>query len=234
MTDYPDSLDTRALTTWPGLLTPAHQRERSPYSAGLTSTLSLLSREFRAVACHRPVLEVAIPEGQWRVDGRPYARAQAEHPGVVLSLPSSAAGPLRFACDRYTSWPANLRAVALTMEALRAVERHGAVQAREQYAGFKALPPGAATAMPAGPPTMTVDDAARVLVDHAGADPGVASYRDLLPGLGGGGSRRGEYLAHVWRSAVRRHHPDVGGDPDAWARVEQAKRVLDEAVGGGA
>ena len=219
MSDYPDSLDTRPLTTWPGVLTPDHRRQRSPYSAPLRSTLTDLARELRAIGARRPVLEVAIPEEQFRNDGRPYARAQAEHPGIVLSLPHTDAGPLRFACDRYTSWQANLRAVVLTMEALRAVERHGAVQARQQYAGFKALPPGG-TPMPAGPAAMTVDEAARVLKQRADSTHGQFDAAVLI------GSA--EIRGRAFRRAAVMHHPDRGGDRATWDRLEQAKRVLDE------
>lgn len=221
MNDYPDSLDTRPLTTWPGVLTPDEQRARAPYSAPLGRTLEELARELRAVGARRPVLEVAVDPAQWRVDGRPYARAQAVHPGIVLSLPSTEAGALRFACDRYTTWQANLRAVVLTMEALRAVERHGAVQAREQYAGFKALPPGTATPTPAAP-AMTVDEAARVLGDLGRpiSNHPAWSLEQLL--------RSQESYASAWRIAVSRHHPDRGGDRATWDRLELAKRVLDE------
>lgn len=53
MADYPASLDVRSLTTWPGVLTPAHQRRRSDFSATLTSTLGALTRELNALAPHR-------------------------------------------------------------------------------------------------------------------------------------------------------------------------------------
>ena len=54
-------------------------------------------------------------------------------------------GPLLFVCGRFTTWQDNLRAIAKTMEALRAVKRWGATQSDEQYTGFRALP--AATPM---------------------------------------------------------------------------------------
>lgn len=40
-----------------------------------------------------------------------------------------------FATDQYEKWEHNVRAIALTLEALRAVDRYGATQGR-QYAGF--------------------------------------------------------------------------------------------------
>ncbi len=61
MSGYPDDLDVRPLTTWPGRLLAAHERGRSSYSAALTRTLLELGVELRALVARRPVLEVAIP-----------------------------------------------------------------------------------------------------------------------------------------------------------------------------
>jgi hypothetical protein len=46
-----------------------------------------------------------------------------------------------------SGWQHNVRAIALTLEALRAVDRYGATETGQQYTGFKALPAG--RAMPA-------------------------------------------------------------------------------------
>lgn len=219
MTDYPDSLDVRPLTSWPGTPTPAFRRQRTPYRVGLRKTLQDLDRELRAIGGRGPLLEVAIDERQFRVDGRPYARATAEHPGVVLSIPRSDIGPLRFAADHLEHWQDNLRAIALTMEALRAVERHGAVRAREQYAGFKALPAGA-TPLPAA---MTVEQAARTLAELT--DP-----HQRIPGLAAA-LAAGRMIDASYRKAARTAHPDAGGDPSTWAELDQAKRVLDQHGG---
>lgn len=59
----------------------------------------------------------------------------------VLARPNS----YRFARDGFVTWHENLRAIVLTIRALRAVERYGVVQGDEQFAGFKMLTTGAAT-----------------------------------------------------------------------------------------
>jgi hypothetical protein len=221
MTLYPPDLDVRPLTTWPGALTT--ERTRAPFSAGLTATLEVLQRELRALGARNPVLEVAIPADQFRIDGRPRANARETHPGVVLSLPTTDVGPLRYATDTFDRWQDNLRAIALGLEALRRVDRYGITKRGEQYAGFKALPSGA-TAMPAG--GLTVEEAARVLSDlAAGPGPnGLAVSPDKL--VTSPAMRRLAYHA-----AATRHHPDRGGARQMWDRLEQAKRVLDEHGG---
>lgn len=207
MADYPlQVLDVRPLTTWPGELTPTTARRWSPYRAGLQSTLNMLKVELRAIdASTRAVLEVAIDRRQFRIDGTPMMRAVPEHPGVVLSIPSSAVGALRFAADRYHDWEDNLRAIVLTMEALRAVDRHGAVKRAEQYRGFAAIESGP-RAIGGG---LTREEAERVL--FAAAD----------------GVTPGEPLRDVARRARSAAHPDRNnGDRQAWDRVEAAMHVL--------
>ncbi len=46
----------------------------------------------------------------------------------------------RFPCDRFKHWDDNLRAISLTLERMRAVDRYGVTLNKQQYAGFKALP----------------------------------------------------------------------------------------------
>lgn len=210
--DYPESLDVRPLTTWPGELTPDHLRRRAPYKATLRTTLFDLNRELRAIGADRghPVLEVAIDRRHFRVDGRPMLRAVAEHPGIVLSLPRTDVGALRFACDQFDYWDDNLRAVVLTMEALRAVDRHGAVKANEQYKGFAAIEAPGPRAIGGG---LSYDEAERLLF---------AAAEGVTPG---------EDLKLVARRAKANAHPDRhGGAREAWDRVEAALLVLGLAV----
>lgn len=204
---YPDSLDVRPLQQWPGALTTS--RQESPFTATLTVTLALLTRELRALDAVHPVLEVAIPADQWRLDGRPRSQARATHPGVVLTLPKTKVGGLRYPCDQFWTWQGNLRAIALALEALRKVDRYGVTKRGEQYAGWKALLAGdGATA--AG--TQTSEQARLVLLHWYGAPLGttvLVSDRDL------------------WRGARGIAHPDRNsGDQSGWDTVEAAARTL--------
>jgi hypothetical protein len=224
VSDYPSSLITKPLTTWPGTLTPWQDRKRSPFSAGMRQTLDLLDRELWYLNARATVLEVAIPPEKFRIDGHPRAGATAEHPGVVLSLPHTNVGPLRYACDRFDRWQDNLRAIALGLEALRKVERYGITRRGEQYAGFRALPPGGPIALSEG---MDVDEAARVLREgddnlEADVDANGRGWEHTI-------KVNAEFRNIVYRRAAKRHHPDVGGQRHTWDRIELAKRVLDGA-----
>jgi len=82
-----------------------------------------------------------------RLDGRPRSgqRAPAD-PGIAVYWTAGAGEPPRcMAIDRYVSVADNLAAVAATLEAMRAIERHGGAAILERaFSGFTAL---------SGPPT---------------------------------------------------------------------------------
>jgi hypothetical protein len=51
-------------------------------------------------------------------------------------------GSLTYATDAYDGWQANVRAIALSMQALRAVDRYGVSTKGEQYRGWSAIDSG--------------------------------------------------------------------------------------------
>lgn len=133
----------RPISTWPGgQIGPGR---RSPFDAPWWSTLELLERELGMLGASRVVLEMAIEESDLRLDGMPRARAVARHPGVVLSF-ESAHGPLRYATAEFDSWQANVRAIALGLEALRKVDRYGIAKRGEQYRGYRQIESGGPSA----------------------------------------------------------------------------------------
>lgn len=207
---YPEDLDIRPLTVWPGDLTPADARLASPFSAPLSSTLSTLNRELAAIRAANPVLEAAIDASQFRVDGRPRATARAAHPGVVLSLPTTIHGPLRYATDRFLTWQDNLRGVVLGLEALRRVERYGITRRGEQYTGFRALPAGEG-GNPSGS-ILTEAQALSFLTEHSGILLTAASTPDEV--------------TRAYRRASRALHPDAGGSVAMFQRLGQAYDLL--------
>jgi hypothetical protein len=126
---------------WRGERTPPRERRRAPFRATYTQTLRLLDRELRQLGAERVVIQLDVTERDIRLDGLPRSNARPWTPKVILSF-QSRFGPLRYQTDTFTAWTDNLRAIALGLEALRKVDRYGITRRGEQYAGWRALPPG--------------------------------------------------------------------------------------------
>lgn len=136
----------RPLTQWPGAKTYG-KRKRAPFRAGYVKTLDDLERELRHVKASSVTIQIDLDPKDIRNDGWPRSSARPKSPGVVLSFVTPS-GPLSFPCDTYDAWEDNLRAISLSLAALRAVDRYGVTKHAEQYRGFKAIgAPGAENGM---------------------------------------------------------------------------------------
>jgi hypothetical protein len=208
----------RPLGRWDGLET---QRRRGAhlFKASWDGTLDLLATEIGYLDGTEPiVIQVDAPEGMLRRDGMLRARARVSHPGVVISF-GSRFGPLRYATDAYErqwsggldGWQANVRAIALALEALRAVDRYGVSKRGEQYTGWRAI---------AAPAPM-----------FASAGEAVAWMRGYAAELFGpeGATRWNGSLGPLYRAMAKRMHPDLGGPRADWDRLDECRRVLAEA-----
>lgn len=184
------------------------------FKASWDSTLDLLGRELDHLDAQNVVVQVDVREGDVRLDGMLRADATVGHPGVRIAF-DSRFGSLTYATDAHErhydnyvkldGWQANVRAIALGLEALRAVDRYGVTRRGEQYSGWRALPSGTGPA-----PTHMTGDEALAVID------------ELTPE-----SKRGEPLERRVRWAKVGAHPDRhGGDRSAWDGIEQAAAVL--------
>lgn len=196
-----------------------HQRQQSRFDTTWSKTLKQLEREIDLLGGRDIVLEVDVQERHIRNDGMLRADAKAASPAVVVAFETRSHGPMLYRCDRYTrnwrasgsDWQENVRAIALTLEALRAVDRYGATETGQQYAGFKALPSG--TAM--GPSTsshLTATDAQTRLLAIAGLTSWPTTEAELTRAV---------------TLAKRAAHPDRNnGDHTTWRDLAEALLVL--------
>jgi hypothetical protein len=200
--------------TWIG------QTKRKPatFRARWDDTQRLLLEEIELLKGRDVVLECDVREQDIGIRGGLLTSAKPATPAIVVAF-ESAHGSLMYRCDRfYTNWShqmpdwqANVRAIALTLQALRAVDRYAATETGQQYAGFKALPAG--RAMPAS--HMTSDEAWSILGSF-GEQP-IEVQR-----MAGDDALR---AAH--KAARKFAHPDRhNGDQTLWDQVEQAAAVL--------
>ncbi len=150
------------------------------------------------------MIQAYVEDRQIRNDGMLYANARPARPGIILSFESKH-GPLSYPCDTFNDWQANLRAIAMSLEHLRAVDRYGVTKRGEQYAGWKSLP---APSTGPGDEIRNAHDAraplSRILGGRVGSLPLDAAIRE----------------------AEMATHPDRGGHPDDFKRVQAARVFL--------
>ena len=212
MTDV--RFEIRPLGLWDRAVTPGSARlPASRFKASWTQTMKLLTREVGMLGGRIVVVQIDVTDGQIRRDGMLYANARAGSPAVKVSF-DSVHGSLTYATDRYSHWQANVRAVALSLEALRAVDRYGVSGSGEQYRGWTAISDKPAEK------NLTVESAARILAAE-------------VPGLLPEDLRTVEAINRAFRAASRLHHPDAGGSTDAFRLISNARDVLLAAFGGG-
>lgn len=72
---------------------------------------------------------------------RLHAKANLRHPGVIVNF-GSRLGEVQLWADAFYDWRANVRGVALALEAMRKIDRYGVGRGDEQYQGWLALDAG--------------------------------------------------------------------------------------------
>lgn len=189
--------------TWAGKSTPPEQRlGRYRFRASYSDTLDRLRYELVSLGASEAVIEADFREQDIRQDGLPRANARVTtHPGVRVAFESKH-GPLIYSTDQYEVWQHNLRAIALGLEALRAVDRYGITRRGEQYTGWRAID--------AAPP-----------INRAAARLGEMAGWGEMP----------DATDHVvvdaaYRSAARRCHPDTGGSVAMFQELQAVMTVL--------
>jgi hypothetical protein len=131
-----------------------------------------------------------------RLDGMPRNDREPTDPGVAVywKQKENSATMRCMAIDRYTRTADNLAAVAATLEAMRAIERHGGAEILNRaFLGFAALPQNASQ-----------------------------PWREVL---GIEGAPTLELIEARFRALVKVHHPDTGGSPEEFLKLQQAREA---------
>lgn len=196
---------------WPGEKTK--ERQGSPFRSSYVQTLDLLESELIQLRAREIVLQAFISWNDLRNDGLPKSNAAFGDPGVILTFESKH-GALSYPCDRYADWQANLRAIALSLEALRAVNRYGVTRRAEQYQGWRQLAPASDQPFP------DKEAAAIYLSGHAGGS--TSAWREMLP------TENAPLRQEAYRRAAAKLHPDKpGGSHDEFIKLQAALALLE-------
>jgi hypothetical protein len=213
----------RPLGPWLGPVT-GDRKSSGVFKASWDDTLTLLGNEMEALGGDgAAIVQIDVQAFDVRADGMLKSRAQVGNfPGVVVSF-DSRHGPLRYATDAYEQqwsgsppgWQANVRAIALSLVSLRAVDRYGVSKSGEQYRGWTAL----AAAKPGQGPFTTRADAESWMLKCA-AESGISMWQ----GWDG-----------LYKALAKVMHPDnkQTGNADLWDRLDAAVKLLGVRKNGG-
>lgn len=191
---------------------------------GVTWAQALDHLEFELAALHASgvTFEVDVPRSGIRNDGTLRADARASGPGAGLVFKSRDYGVLTYRCDRFLrpsyhtrtmdAWQHNMRAIGLTLEALRTIDRYGATQTGQQYRGFQQLTSGVPMGNNAHLATMNMYDAIQVIARAS------ASYPEWVEENPKEAIRRARYSTHPDRN---------NGSRDRYDKVIEAAALLD-------
>lgn len=175
-------------TGWPR--TEKLRREDSRFSQTLPGALKKLRGEVGLMNGKNLILSSNCTLGDDRpADSGVVAYFQLEN--VAMAMP----------CDRWKKVEDNVYAIALTVNAMRGMERWGAKHMiTAMFSGFKSLP------------------------EKAGVD-----YRSIM-GLSADAVLTEESITAAYRRKAMTTHPDKGGSNESWAQLREAHDILMQNV----
>lgn len=195
---------------WPIGRPRSPRRRAAQFQTSGPAALSHLANEVRLLGGKSLEVTTNLPVQKHRLEPRWSDKAPVD-PAVAVYF-TLQGEEVCFACDRWTTVADNIRAIGKTIEALRGIERWGTEDMmRAAFAGYAALPAGDLPAAPAPLHAPTPADPWWVVL-------GVR--QDIS---------RSE-LDREYRSWVRIHHPDKGGDAARFREVTDAYRAATQEV----
>lgn len=213
------NIRVQSITNWPGKIND--DPRWSPFRKTYKDTIKLLEYELSKADAQFSslILQMFVEPRMIRLDGQLRADAKVLRPGVIFSftrLRNIHCNPqtgkmqgtpqhVNFPCDAFTDWQDNLRAIALSMERLRHVERYGVFK-YDDIVSRLALPT-------ADGKQTTREEAAAFLAVHSGL-----AMADILVDP--------DVRQSAYRKAARELHPDRGGSIATFARLQEANIQL--------
>lgn len=141
-------------------------------------------------------------------DGMPYARANPDDPSVVIRW-SKDGQQFAVACDHYTDWRDNARAIGLYIREKRKMGDRPVTTGQSEFATAR---------LPSGNEDAIVADAPDQQAPHEMLDVAPDAPDDVVEA--------------AYRQKTKTAHPDQGGSAEELRRVQQAKEALLNGDGG--
>jgi hypothetical protein len=183
---------------WPLGWKRTQRRKSAPYRIGFVAARDHLVHELQLLGARNVVISTNVPT---RLDGLPLAagRVQNGDPGVaVYWMQGNQARAM--ACDKWLRVESNIRAMGLSIAAMRALDRCGTSEILDRvFTGFAQLP------------AMASSDGSRPWRDVFGI--AVDQPRDVQRQL----------VDKLYRELALKCHPDRGGSHEALVELNRAR-----------
>lgn len=201
----------KPIITWPG------RRNENPISSPFRSTYSQTVNLIDTELDHAKAvndswfIQMFVRPEDIRNDGELRSKAKPAAPGIIFTFErftgeGQKTAAVSFPCDRFWDWKDNLRAIALSMQALRRVERYGV---------FKYADIINRLGLPEASGSTSRFDAAAFISKHSGV-----SESDILD--------RGMINIAFKRAAVKLHPDNLhNGSEELFRQLTEAKTVLE-------
>lgn len=196
---------------WPRV--PPHQRDRSRYEVHFIKARDEVTRQLKLLGGVRSDSVVISTNVPIRRDGLPLANMpEPQDPGVAVywteekydsRLGKTTKTTRVIACDKWQKVRDNIRAIGLTIDAMRAIQRAGATQVLDRvFTGLTALP----------------------------ANAGVRPWRQVLQ-LSAMTQLTWQQVESAYRILALEAHPDRGGSQEKMAELNRAREDARKELG---
>ncbi len=177
---------------WPTAWPRSKEKKVAQFKVSMGEAVSQLYDELDRLGADNVVVSSNM---RLRLDGRPLAdQRRMDDEGVAVYFTYNGAQQC-IPCDKWTTVKDNVRAVGLTIQALRGLERWGAKEmVNAAFQGFTALP---AQAGAGSEQWWEILEMAEPVIDA-------------------------EYIKRSYREVSRKVHPDNGGSDEQFIRVKNA------------
>jgi hypothetical protein len=186
--------------SWPvNQIKPAH-RSRSQFKATYDRAFRKLNDELRQLG----VKEFLVSSNaRSRADGLPRGddAERLQDPSVAIYFDLKGTETV-FACGKWDQLRHNVYAIAMTLEAMRAMKRWGAAETKQQFRGFAALP-----------------------------DAGGTSGKQWWTVLGLNTVATVDQIREQYRTLAKLRHPDAGGTTEQFQELQWALQQALQAKG---
>lgn len=203
---------------WPAGWKRTTYRRSAPYRTNLTTARDHLLSELRLLGARSVVISSNLPV---RLDGLPMAGARPQNgdPGVAVywtQFHLQKSEPRAIACDKWLKVEANMRAIGLSIAAMRAIERCGTSEILDRiFTGFAQLP--AAAGEEGKRPWRDVFDVSHI---NVGVD------NVLVPFERAPNERKLAIVSTIYKNMCFRKHPDRCGSTE---ELRELNRAFDDA-----